>query len=371
MKIALVIFPIHPSHGCILQTYALQQVLMHEGHDVTIIDRQWNKPSILTKAKERLKIIIKMLSGKPAYSRYAVKKTLMSELSSFVDANLQNRRIFYCSPSYEEYNDIDAFIVGSDQNWRPEYVSDVTHYFLSFVPQQTRVKRIAYAPSFGTEEWTYSEQLTDICKKLLQRFDAISVREETGIRLCKEYFNIDAVHVLDPTLLLDKTDYLKVTELKLEDEDLLSYYLLDSSDSKMSIINVICKTMKLTAQRINNDTDNNKAPLRERIAPSIKKWIGGFAHSKFIVTDSFHATAFAILFNKPFIVIANPDRGQARFESLLGKLGLINRMVFSSDYLTVELLHKPIDWKTVNKTLNEERNMSMKFILNALQPSDS
>ena len=134
MNIALIIFPIHSSHGCILQTYALQQCLTHEGHNVTIIDRQWNKPGILSNCKDWVKVIIGRLSGKPMYLRSLTKKILISELTTFIDSKLKNRKVYYQNPSFEEFSDVDAFIVGSDQIWNPYLTCGVSKpYFLRYI----------------------------------------------------------------------------------------------------------------------------------------------------------------------------------------------------------------------------------------------
>lgn len=134
----------------------------------------------------------------------------------------------------------------------------------------------------------------------------------------------------------------------------------------MAIVNKVCTDLNLRKNRINTDTENSKASLHKRIAPSIEKWIGGFAHSKFIVADSFHATVFAILFNKPFITIANKERGLARFMSLLQMVGLENRLVFDSKEVDDNLITSTIEWNEVNKRLANKRTESLTFLKNSL-----
>ncbi len=368
MNIALIIFPIHASHGCILQTFALATTLRQMGHKVTIIDRQWDKLSYLRVCLHAAKIVAKKIvcGYEGGFNISVENKLIMSELQTFIDRYLHDRVISYSTPSYTKLKDFDAFIVGSDQTWRPKYVSDATYYYLGFIPSNAKVKRVAYAPSFGTEEWEYSPELTETCKELIQRFDAVSVREESGIKLCKVHYNIEATHVLDPTMLLHKEDYLSACGLELRNDSELSYYLLDSSDEKMAIVNKVCTDLNLRKNRINTDTENSKASLHKRIAPSIEKWIGGFAHSKFIVADSFHATVFAILFNKPFITIANKERGLARFMSLLQMVGLENRLVFDSKEVDDNLITSTIEWNEVNKRLANKRTESLTFLKNSL-----
>lgn len=368
MKIALIIFPIHASHGCILQTFALTTTLRQMGHSVTIIDRQWDKPSFTHLCIHAVKVLAKRITRgyDGNFTDASDKKIIMSELQAFIKRYLDDRIVLYSNPKYEDFKGYDAFIVGSDQTWRPKYVSDVTYYYLGFVPKEANVKRLAYAPSFGTDEWEYSPDLTAICKDLIKRFDAVSVREESGVSLCREHFCIDARHVLDPTMLLIKEDYLSACGLDMHDDNVLSYYLLDKSEAKMAVISKVCFELNLQSIRVNTETENGEAHLSERVAPSIEKWISGFVHSKFIVADSFHATIFAIIFNRPFITIANPERGMSRFESLLAKFGLQNRLVFNADDISSEILHSSIDWCNVNYILRSEQEKSKKFLNNIL-----
>ena len=290
----------------------------------------------------------------------------MQELNPFINSKIKRRIVYYQNPSFEDLGRFDAFIVGSDQTWRPKYVEDVEYYFLNFIPVEKNVLRIAYAPSFGTDKWEYSPEQTQVCSELLKRFDAVSVREESAVKLCLEHLGVKPFHVLDPTMLLTKEDYLNVVGKKYANEKKLSYYLLDYADEKMQIINKVCEKLQLTPFRVNTETENHKARLEDRIAPSIEKWIGGFAESSFIVADSFHATVFAILFNKPFITIANPKRGLARFESLLNIFGLKDRIVSSLSQLDGQLFNSSIDWNNVNELLTIQRKKSVDFLNSSL-----
>ena len=113
----------------------------------------------------------------------------------------------------------DCFMVGSDQVWRPRYSPCITDYFLKEIPVNTKALKIAYAASFGTSNWEFSEEDTLECARLAKLFDKISVREKSGIRLCQENLGIQAQYVLDPTLMLDAGDYIRfysITEEEFE-----------------------------------------------------------------------------------------------------------------------------------------------------------
>lgn len=371
MKIALIVFPLHANHGCILQTYALYMTLKRMGNSVLIIDRQWDKPSQTRWVAHILKYAILRVMGKYSgpLTIEGAKKLMISELQGFLNKHLSERKIFLKNPQYEELSCYDAFIVGSDQTWRPKYVSDVFYYYLSFMPKYTKVKRIAYAPSFGTEKWEYSEKQTLLCRELVKRFDAIAVREDSGAKLCRKYFGIEVEHVLDPTLLLNKEDYLEVTNVVSNEQNNLSYYLLDNSVNKMQIVEKICNDLHLKALCINTKSKKYNASGEIRIASSIEEWIEGFANSKFVVADSFHATVFAIIFNRHFITIANIERGMARFESLLRMFGLEDRLVTELEQVTPELLRQSIDWKKVNAIIAEKQSASLEFLRTNLRCS--
>lgn len=375
MNIALVIFPFHPSHGCILQTFALYSKLKELGHDVSIINRKNQPISDMVAFRRGISNMKGRLRGAyqgPLFYKGNSPKAIMQNLQPFIESAFGNDiKTVY---SQEETcglvqgDSFDAYIVGSDQVWRPKYVPDVYHFFLGFVPVSSKAKRIAFCPSFGTDEWEYSEEQTKRCKLLIGRFDRVAVREESGVKLCEEMFNKTAVHLLDPTVLLKPEEYRKAVNLELRNspENVLSYYYLDNTEEKLKILHRISEVLGSKENRINTDTENNNARLQDRIAPSLQTWIGGFAKSKFVVADSFHATMFAIIFNTPFITVANKERGLSRFESLLKTFGLEDRMVTSIEGVTDDLIQTTIDWARVNNSLQNERERSMDFIKTSL-----
>ena len=214
MKIALTVYRIGPSHGSILQTYALYRTLYKMGHEVSILDRQNNLSvyRILRNIARRIKGRIFNSYTGPVFYTKDYSSLSMKELNTFIQKNLRASTITFSKKRelniIVNSNNYDCYIIGSDQTWRPKYVYDIKYYFLDFLPTSYSVKRIAYAPSFGTNEWEFSPSLTAECKEYISRFSAISVREDAGVSLCKKYFNVQATHVLDPTFLLSQEDYI-------------------------------------------------------------------------------------------------------------------------------------------------------------------
>ena len=194
-------------------------------------------------------------------------------------------------------NDFDAIVVGSDQIWRPKYFRPIEHVYLDFT-EGWNIRRIAYATSFGTDEWEYNKRQTRECGRLLQNFDAVSVREKSGIDLCRDYFHAQATQVLDPTMLLEAGDYIKLFEAvgTPKSPGTLLNYILDETPEKTALIEKIAKDKGLVPFP---KVENIKAPLQERIQPPVEQWLRGFYDAEFVITDSFHACVFSILFSRP------------------------------------------------------------------------
>lgn len=366
MKVALLVFPIHFSHGCILQTYALYSKLKELGCEVTILDRQPKKASFLqhsiTIAKRIVRKAFKGYKGAVFYQGWFPKQ-IMSEQKPFIDALKDD---IISVHSTEELRDIvkqtnfDAIVVGSDQTWRPCNVANVMDYWLDFA-RDISVRKVAYAPSFGVDNWEYTEEQTIKCKELAGLFTGLSVREESGVKLCKDNIGFDVTHVLDPTMLWDMSFYAPIAKRFAMKKGGCQCYFLDRSPEKITIANQIANLLHLEVNYINTETENGNAPLKKRIAPSIEKWLAGFYNGGFVVVDSFHAMVFSIIFQKPFIVIGNRKRGLSRFESLLKELGLENRLLSDLKQLT-DIVNEPIDWENVNEKLNTRRQFSIGYL---------
>lgn len=365
MKVALVIFRFGPSHGSILQTYALTRTLERLGHEVNIIDRQ---PSVdvhgfITCLRRAVKGVLKRNLSSLDFYFGDYSPALMRSLNGFIDRELRGQTITLNSEAGLRKigkGDYDAFIVGSDQTWRPKYVYNVYNYYLNFVPQDRKVKRIAYAPSFGTSDWEYTEEQEKKCKSLIQLFDGVSVRESDGAEMCKKHFGIEPVHVLDPTMLLSASDYKLFVNEKSE-EKYVGYNYLDFSDKKKALADYVSDVLKLPNRQLISMDDNNLS-VKQRIAPSIETWLSGIANSEFVLVDSFHATVFSIIFHKHFLTVGNASRGLSRFTSLLKALGLEERMILSEHEINKEIILKPIDWNDVDSRLEQMIYKSIDFL---------
>ena len=365
MKIGVLTLPIAYNYGGILQAYALQTVLLRLGHDVKNINYPFIRKDVSVFAK--FKRIVKSLLG--IYHGYICYETdfnrwlpsICKYTSKFISANIQQTKEIHSFDQLKESN-FDMIVVGSDQIWRPcMFQYDAAIPFLNFA-QKWNIKRISYAASFGTDKWEYDETKTKECAELAKFFDAVSVREESGVHLCNKYLGINAQFVLDPTLLLDKSDYeslvAKINQPKSEGN--LFSYILDYSDDKQLLVQTIAKNRDLTPFSVSSFDGNIKCPLEDRIAKPVEAWLRAFMDAEYIVTDSFHACVFSIILRKPFVVVGNKGRGLSRFENLLGNLGLKDRMIEkSNDFCQVS---NSIDYDSVYVKLSRLKKQSINFL---------
>ena len=343
MKIAILTLPLHINYGGILQAYALQTVLQLMGHDVYVLQcakhfRPINFMQLpLVYGKHLARKLLKDWRTPILYKKVAKKEIpiIRRNTNRFIETYLNLREINSLDELSE--NEYDAFVVGSDQVWRYPYFRDmwfapITDAFLAFT-KGWNVRRISYAASFGMDnidEYSFGEKQK--CADAIKLFDAVSVREDSGVGICKNIMGIDASHVLDPTMLLSKDDYISLVEksnVPRSPGDMLCY-ILDMTSFKSAMVEKIAKEKSLTPFNVIADTSNRALPIEKRVQPPVESWLRGFIDAKFVVTDSFHACVFSIIFGKPFLVIGNARRGMGRFVSLLKEFGLENHLIIDS-----------------------------------------
>lgn len=368
MKIGILTQPLHNNYGGLLQNYALQTILKRMGHEVWTINR--NKPdSLYRKYGSLLKRVVMQKKPFRVWMTKNEKNAISIYTQKFVRNNIQvTHDIRATDGLIHLQNELKfaAYVVGSDQVWRPRYSPCLPNYFLDFIKNDCNVKKITYAASFGVDDWEFTEQQTQQCRNLAQLFGTVSVREDSAVELCKQYLNVDAIHVLDPTMLLKKEDYecLVNKSSTASNNGNLFVYILDRSENKREIVKQIAKKYNLTAFETMAEKKfselENKHDIDTCIFPSVEQWIRSFMDAEFVITDSFHGTVFSILFNKPFISIANKDRGLTRFTSLLKLFHIKDRLIFPENFSLDEL--QEIDWKNIDTILTRERKKSTQFL---------
>lgn len=356
MKIGIVTQPLCNNYGGILQNYALQYVLKKLGYEPKTIDIVYRisfPRYFFSVCKQLLISIIKFKCPNIAsYTEFPMLRKPI--IDDFVDMYIDRTRIVYSYNSQiikEEH--FDAVITGSDQVWRPKYNLYIEDMYLKFVP--SGIKKIAYAASFGVDNWEYSSLLTRRCTKYAKRLDAISVREISGVTLCKKNLNVNANCVLDPTLLAGVDAYIPMLN-GYDGEDYLFAYMLDLSVEKRQFIESIAKDMGLEL-RVYGADDN--AVL------TVDEWLSMIANASMVVTDSYHGTVFSVLYHRMFYTIINHDRGGTRLVSMLISLGLQGHMGNIYQFLLSRLTD--INWINVEAKLSKLRDESMNFLIKSLK----
>lgn len=355
MKIGILTQPLKSNYGGILQAYAMQEVLREMGHSPVTLQYKANLlKHLLIWPVLFSKHVIKLIMGRKSDFPGLIPNTKFpgyEGMIRFVNAHIATLSSNRFSKGLIRRNKIDLLLVGSDQTWRRRYNKRIRDMFLCFMGSAP-IGRIAYAASFGTDVWEMSEKETRDCASAAKRFNAVSVREKSGVRMCGTYLGVDAVHVLDPTLLIAKEKYLSLIRGEPNfDGPFLFSYILDLTPDIEAAVRSIASLKGLKVVMLSAGASIKSTDCPER-------WISHFAHADFVVTDSFHGTAFAIKFQKEFLVLNNKARGSSRVESLLSTLQLNDRVLTGDSTGSPP----PINWKKVNDILLREQIKSRQFL---------
>lgn len=383
MKIAILTQPLHNNYGGLLQAYALKEVLKDMGHEVTIINRKLKHSEKYPLWRSYASIVKSLLIGRKISPNVLIPQSLRDEIAKNTRHFRDNyypelSELITDQKGMDELNSMgfDAYVVGSDQCWRPIYSPSIKNYFLDFAVNDNNVKRISYAASFGVSDWEFTEEDTQACSELIQKFDAISVREDSAVDLLRYYLNRDdGVHVLDPTMLLSLDKYKELVEKENigKSPGTLKAYVLDHTPEKMSVAEKVAQQLGLKIFEVMPKGDFKaekvtKQNVSDFVYPNPAAWIRGFMDAEFVVTDSFHGTVFSILYNKPFIAIGNESRGLTRFNSLLRMFDLQDRLVTDvNNFEVTDFIEKKIDWERVNEVLEKEREKAKEFLRECLK----
>ena len=336
MRIGILTLRLYDNYGGILQNYALCKVLTEIGHEV--VSFHLLKPLSLKRALKKIIFHEKNDSD-------MLKNKTLNFIQNYIP--LTKYKIRYSSQFRidSRIRKYDAYIVGSDQVWRRPYMEyGLKNMFLGFIKNSSKIK-ISYAASFGVDDISeYSNK--DICKarKYLSSFKGISVRESFGCDICKNLLGVNAIQVLDPTFLLTKEDWVRevANDCGIEGDYLL-IYTLSGSPHIRKMAHDIARHLNLKVVNIksgySDEPDDGTINVYE-IGPA--EWVGLWSKAKYVVTDSFHGTAFSINFNIPFTTLVNPN-------------SMMNSRVLSiRSYLQA------------NRILKQWKEKSLKFLLHAL-----
>lgn len=349
MRVAVLTFwDSRRNYGQVLQAYALQRYLRECGHDPYLIKyRHWKHKKNRSRVRKTLSDIGDRFATNPFDS---FRKQLRFSKSYWSNEDL-----------VRQPPEADIYIVGSDQVWNPNFIVPVEPYFLRF--GDADVPRIAYAASFGHQD------LPDECKEAfahhLKTLDAISVRETSGVQICNELGIRNARYVVDPVFLL-----------RVEDWDALSR---DAPNRKQgSTANCFIYTIKSrgipllesaedylesSAQfyRTKLTLHSNEKPKNQ---PGISEWLRKIQTADLVVTNSFHATAFCIIFHTNFIALLASGESEGmnqRLINLLESVGLSEK-ILQTDTDIESRIESPIDWDAVDAKIAMLREDSENYL---------
>lgn len=321
MKIGIITQQLLNNYGCFLQNWALQQALIRLGHSPLSLDYT-NKVPFNEWIRVNAKAFIRLPfpdRRRPFSPSFWTRRPEIFERFAREHISLSRSFSSY-TPELIRHYSLDALLAGSDQIWRPMYnQGTLEDMFFSFA-QDLSIPKCIYGASFGCNEWEYSPEQEQSCRSLATQLNAISVREDSGIDLCRDHLGVDAQVVVDPTLLLHSSDYESLCkDIRKEKEPYLLSYVLDATKGTNCSIQAEASKRNLKIRSIQNPTNFSiYSSSREwKTLLSIPEWLARFRDASYVVTDSYHGTIFSIIFGKEFLCLRNQGRGNARFDTLL------------------------------------------------------
>ena len=377
MKVALISFITHSSHlnyGATLHGYAFQQVLSKYGIDSRVIRYI---PKLLK--KDNLKYPILIPKGQRSFiSWFLVKINWLigfnanlrkyKKFQEFIDKQLITTKRTY---NYEDLKvcnkvdntDFDVFICESDIIWKISDIESIDeNFFLSF-PAANGKAKIAYAPTVASTPLEGDVLLR--FKQLTEPFQAISARESKGAEYLTKVLMRKVEFVLDPTLLLEESDYDTIS-VPPTDSDYLLVYNCTVNDIKMvEQAKKFAKMNNLKLIEISNYS-LNRFIVRHTVLDDIgiEEWLGYFKHAKMVITNSFHGMCFSIVYKKPFFIFQRDNR-DFRMQNIVDALGLTDHLV-PCETRHLPLINPAINYNDVYTILSELRAKSFRFIESSL-----
>lgn len=301
-------------------------------------------------------------------------KTRHKLYEQFRDEYLVRTQRFYDVNSDVLYGDYSHCIVGSDVVWKPE-IADSLHskvYFLRFL--EPRVKKISYAASIGTDDIEYLNSLKDIYRELLDGFDYISVREASAKLFLEKTINQTIFQVVDPVFLLKKNEYLSLmpNDKILNTEKYLYLYLLSYDEVALNVAIDLAKEngWKIVYDLHTKENMVLRQKLKENGIPTVEvgpvEFLMLINNAEYIISNSFHGTAFSLIFQKEFLAFGRENGGvdiSTRIIDLLNLLDISHRYCKSAnDILGV----KEINYEKIESKIEIIRNEAIEFLQRAL-----
>ncbi len=353
MKIGTLTYHDTTNYGAVLQAYALQKKINDLGYDCEIIDykcdaiTQRYKIKKLSECKNLKQLVKSILTNRNS-------KILKNKFKNF-EKNYQklSSKSYYKSDIIDTNRIYDKFVVGSDQVWNLELSGEDATYFLDFVDSDE--KKLSYAASFGYSK--VPDKYLDITKENLSKFNNILVREEQGKKIVKNLLNRDVEITLDPTLLLNSSDWNNIidkTNIENINYDYILLYIIAPNNDIIEFARKLAKKKNCKIIYINHSYKNVIGVKNVKTAGP-DEFLYYLKNAKYIVTTSFHGVAFSINFKKQFFYALSKETNNfnSRIENLVNLLGLEDRTI-DKDFSK----YKTINYENVYSKLDEQRTLS-------------
>lgn len=365
MKISLITVHGYRNYGSVLQTYATQEKFKEYGAETEVVNyvREDSNDKNFTKwLIERTLGNSKNLAKKLVYTAIISKsiKKFAKICDSFLKEKVQLSRelCYHFNDIINNIKESDIYCTGSDQVWNVNANNGILPaYYLEFAPKNKRC--ISYASSFGTSQFT-SKQLEEM-KPYFKKYKYLSLREHYGIKLLNE-MGYEADFVLDPTMVVDKNFWSKLFETNPVKGKYILIYQLNTNKRMDEYAKNVQRITGLPIIRIGTRYDHVLRCGKTLCFPSVGEWLTLFNDAEYVLTDSFHGTAFSINFNKQFLCFS-PKNFSDRLIDILENFSLTDQMI--SDYNDFEKIKNKINYKNVNEKLDLYRKSTDQYLRKA------
>lgn len=368
MKIGQLTFHASHNYGSVLQAYAMAKILQNLGHESEFINlrpqSQRDAYRIIKPTDKGIRLLFK-------YLIYPALKKRWNHYERFITHVLPITKQEYASTEEMCHStfDYDAYVVGGDQIWNPACQDFESAYYLQFLPEGNNAKKISYSPSLGKTEFDAETQ-----KKMaewVKCFDAISVREKRGAELIQSLTDKKVNLVCDPVVLLDKEEWEKLAVQPKYKKPYILVYFLENNHGSRSLIEYLRKTTGYEVVIFNEYIRDFIKPYQKAYSASPEEFVGLFMNASLIYTNSFHGTAFATIFERPFITAIAADQINAKNNNdsrkidYLQKIGLEDRLYTTGQPSKEYLMN--VDFNDSRHLIEAFRESSREYIVNALK----
>lgn len=346
------------NYGSVLQTYATQKKFEMMGFDTQVVD--YVRPNADESVMLKDGLESKGFSGNLLKSAiYVIIKKIESIKRNRVCIDFLNRYVHF-SRRYSDYDELkrdppeaDVYITGSDQTWNSEYNGGVLPaYYLGFAPEGK--KRIGYSVSIGMDKIPEKE-ITET-KHYIEKYNAISAREDSAKQIIMDLGYENVEHILDPTMVLSGDDWRPLVAPQMIKEKYIIIYRLNPNTEMEKFARYLSEKTECKIVRMSYYLTHFREQGKMIYTPTVEQFLSLVYYADYVITDSFHCTAFSLNFHKRFFVFY-PGKYNTRIQNVLELTGTENRVVRELNYPIGE-----IDYDHVDKVLNEERAKATDFI---------